>query len=150
MPERLPIDLQAIFDEIPFHGDHRFTVTAAGDGVRFEGVLADNSGRHSGSAQAHGGAVAAILDTAASLAIMNTTGQPWSTVDLRVDYLRPVPLDSITVVGRVVRAGRQVGRATADLHDGSGRLCATAVGTFVRDPDVAPEGPVRPRRGPPR
>jgi len=135
VPEELPVDLQALFNGIPFHRDHQFTVTAAAGGVRFEGSLPHTSGRGSGSAQAHGGAVAAILDTAATLAIMNETGQSWATVDLRVDYLRPVPLDSVSVIGCVVRAGRQVGRATAELHDGSGRLCATAVGTFVRAAD---------------
>src|SRR5262249_8546195 len=109
----------------------RLTVAALDDGVQFEGALGEESGRSEGLDQAHGGAIAALLDTAATLAICAATGETWSTVDLRVDYLRPVRLGQVRSVGRGVRAGRTVGRAAAELYVDD-TLSATAIGTFVK------------------
>lgn len=100
-------------------------------GVRVEGVLGAESARGRGYDQVHGGMVAALLDTVATFALVATTGQPWTTVDFRVDYLRPVALGPVVLTGSVVRAGRTIGRAQAELLDGQGRSCATAIGAFV-------------------
>jgi uncharacterized protein (TIGR00369 family) len=124
------MDLQAVYDAIPFHRDQRFTVSAGDGVVVFEGTLGEESGRSEGLDQAHGGAIAALLDTAATLAICEATGETWSTVDIRIDYLRPVRLGPVRIVARVVRAGRTVGRAAAELYVDD-KLSATAVGTFV-------------------
>lgn len=124
------MDLQALYDSIPFHRNQRFTVSARDGVVQFDGALGEESSRGEGLDQAHGGAIAALLDTAATLAICDATGKTWSTVDIRIDYLRPVRLGPVRTVGRVVRAGRTVGRAAAELYVDDA-LSATAVGTFV-------------------
>lgn len=125
-------DLQALYDSIPVHRDQPFLVTADRIGVRLAGTFDHLSGRGRGLDQAHGGAIAAHLDTAATFALLHATGDAWSTVDLRIDFLRPTPLGAVIVHGRVLRAGRSIGRATAELADGAGKVCASAVGTFVR------------------
>lgn len=96
------------------------------------GTLDNRSARGEGMDQLHGGVIAALLDTAATLVLDAADSQTWATVDLRVDYLRPVPIGSCRVEASVVRAGQRVARATASLYDGSSRLCATAIGAFVR------------------
>lgn len=96
------------------------------------GTLDNRSARGEGMDQLHGGVIAALLDTAATLVLDAADNQTWATVDLRVDYLRPVPIGSCRVEASVIRAGQRVARATASLYDGSSRLCATAIGAFVR------------------
>ncbi|HEY7147422.1 MAG TPA: PaaI family thioesterase [Streptosporangiaceae bacterium] len=123
--------LQQQLDGIPVHAGQRLRIAAVPGGVRAEGVLGPESARGRGYDQAHGGMVAALLDTAATFALVAHTGKPWTTVDFRVDYLRPVPLGPVVLTGSVVRAGRTVGRASAELLDGAGLRCATAIGTFV-------------------
>lgn len=123
--------LQQIFDGIPAHATHPMRLSLTDGVLTMRGVLDDRSARGEGMDQLHGGVIAALLDTAATLVLGATNGEPWSTVDLRVDYLRPVPLGACHVEASVVRAGRRVARSTASLYDSASRLCATATGAFV-------------------
>jgi uncharacterized protein (TIGR00369 family) len=60
----------------------------------------------------HGGVLSALADTAGGAAVWS--GVPdersrVSTIDLRMDYLRPARLESVIAEGRVVRLGNRVG-----------------------------------------
>lgn len=79
----------------------------------------------------HGGVVSALLDTAADFALIGTIGSPVPTIDLTVHYLRPVTAGTLTVKGRVLKPGRQIATADAELFDADGKLLATARGTFL-------------------
>jgi uncharacterized protein (TIGR00369 family) len=78
----------------------------------------------------HGGLVCTLTDSALGCAVHTTlaAGVAYTSVDITVNYLRPVTLDSGTLVatGRVVKPGRRVAAASAEVLDGSGRLVATA------------------------
>lgn len=91
----------------------------------------------------HGGYAATLLDSACGIATHSTLGpeRGHTTLELKVSYLRGLSEDSGTVraTGRVVSAGRRVAFAEAELHDGNGRLCATATSTLLVF-DVAPQG----------
>ncbi len=50
------------------------------------------------------------------------------TAQLHIHFLRPVLGDRFEVLGRVVRGGRSLVFATADLHDQRGQLCARCEG----------------------
>jgi uncharacterized protein (TIGR00369 family) len=126
------VQLQQVFDGIPPHAAHPMRLSMANGVLTMRGTLDDRSARGAGMDQVHGGVIAALLDTAATLVLNAAEGQSWATVDLRVDYLRPVPIGPCQLQASVIRAGRQVGRSTASLYDDSSRLCATAIGTFVR------------------
>lgn len=96
----------------------------------------------------HGGYAATILDSACGIAAHSTLGpnRSHTTLELKISYLRALSQDSGTVraTGRVVSAGRRVAFAAAELHDGTGRLCATATSTlllFDIDPPAAAPGP---------
>ena len=61
----------------------------------------------------HGGVISALLDTCGGAAVWSQLGKGdrVSTVDLRVDYLRPGRPETLIGVGRVIRLGNRVGVA---------------------------------------
>ena len=82
----------------------------------------------------HGGAMASLIDTATAFAIVSQLTQPerFTTVDLTVNYLRPITEGSATCVARVIRAGRRLLTLSAEVHDNAGNLAAIAVSTYIR------------------
>jgi uncharacterized protein (TIGR00369 family) len=78
----------------------------------------------------HGGLVCTLADSVAGCAVHTTldAGIGYTSIDITVNYLRPVTVDSGTLVavGRVTKPGRRVALASAEIHDGAGRLVATA------------------------
>lgn len=83
----------------------------------------------------HGGYAATLFDSACGIATHSALGpaRGHTTLELKVSYLRGLTADSGTVraTGRVISAGRRVAFAEAELHDGEGRLCATATSTLL-------------------
>ncbi len=63
------------------------------------------------------------------------------TAQLHIHFLRPVLGERFEVLGRVVRAGRSLVFATADLHDQGGQLCARCDGivAVAREPAAEAE-----------
>ncbi|HEX8918448.1 MAG TPA: PaaI family thioesterase [Chloroflexota bacterium] len=124
-------DLQEFSDQAPLHRNlglrldrtERGVICRARVGTEF---LVDGS-----QGTVHGGIIATLLDIAATFALIATSGHDWVTVDLRVDYLRPVRAGAVTVEGDVLRAGRRVGSARSTLRDAEGTECAVAIGTFA-------------------
>jgi uncharacterized protein (TIGR00369 family) len=133
-------DLQRLLDETPVHRALRIRVLSSEPHSLI--LHAETNEEHVGTDDdtfLHGGVVATVLDTAATFALIAATGDDWSTVDLRVDYLRPVPAGPLEARARVVQAGHRLGRSTAELvQPGSDRVLASAAGTFVRA-DPLPE-----------
>jgi uncharacterized protein (TIGR00369 family) len=83
----------------------------------------------------HGGYAATMLDGAIALAVHTSlpAGTGYSTLDLKVTYLRPMTAASgpIRAEGRIVHLGRRVAAADGRLTDREGRLCAIASATIV-------------------
>ncbi len=83
----------------------------------------------------HGGYAATLLDSACGIAVHSELGpnRGHTTLELKVSYLRGLSQQSGTVraTGRTVSVGRRVAFAEATLHDGEGRLCATATSTLL-------------------
>lgn len=65
----------------------------------------------------HGGVISALADTCGGCAVWSTIGEGdrVSTVDLRVDYLRPGRLEDLHALGEVQRVGNRVGVAKISL-----------------------------------
>jgi uncharacterized protein (TIGR00369 family) len=83
----------------------------------------------------HGGALCILLDTATGCALHTTLpeGVSYTSVEIKVNYLKPVTVDSgtLTAVGTVVKAGSRIGFAEAEVTDASGKLIATATSTLL-------------------
>lgn len=83
----------------------------------------------------HGGYAATMLDTACGIAVHSQLGpnRGHTTLELKVSFIRGLDDRSGTVraTGLAVSVGRRVAFAEATLHDGDGRLCATATSTLL-------------------
>jgi uncharacterized protein (TIGR00369 family) len=131
------VELRTLSEQSPYHRLIGLDIQHAAAGVDVRVSLDERFAIAEPAQIAHGGIVATLLDTAATFALIAESGHDWTTVDLRVDYLRPTPLGALSVHGEVVRRGRSIGNARSSLTDPSGKLCATATGTFV--PASAPD-----------
>ncbi len=83
----------------------------------------------------HGGYTAVLLDSACGIAVHSQLGanRGHTTLELKVSYLRGLTDRSgiVRATGRTVSVGGRVAFAEAELHDGEGRLCATATSTLL-------------------
>jgi uncharacterized protein (TIGR00369 family) len=94
----------------------------------------------------HGGVISATLDAMAGLALMVAIGEKhadettdqvlhrfarMSTIDLRVDYLRPGIGASFVATALVTRLGGRIGSTQMRLANDQGVLIATAAAAYV-------------------
>ncbi len=80
----------------------------------------------------HGGILAALADTTAAIAAYTAVprGTEIVTVELKINYLEPVPGGRIKADGRVLRAGRNFVVAECEIFNEDGSLAAKALLTF--------------------
>jgi uncharacterized protein (TIGR00369 family) len=83
----------------------------------------------------HGGAIASLIDTAAALAIMSTLSknETTTTVDLTISYLRPLLKGTAVATARVIKSGRRLAVASAEVTDDAGKIVATALTTYIKN-----------------
>ena len=81
----------------------------------------------------HGGAIAMLLDTTGGAAVWTRVSRDdlLSTIDLRVDYLRPARPEPLRATGRVVRLGNLVGVVELRAAHAGGDDHPIAAGTGV-------------------
>ena len=89
----------------------------------------------------HGGWTAAILDTAMALSNLSTLGadQSFTTVDIRINYLRPITAATgeVRAEGSVIQGGRKLAYTEAKLFDPAGKLLAHGTGSLLMLPRTA-------------
>ena len=93
----------------------------------------------------HGGVSAAVLDATAGLSIMTRMAydsvddaletrtarfKRLSTIDLRIDYLRPGKGSQFTATGTVLRLGKKVAATRMELVDENGEMIAAGAAAF--------------------
>ena len=82
----------------------------------------------------HGGVIASLTDVAGGFAVWthvdNERGRV-STIDMRVDYLRPGRLTTLVAEARVVRAGKRVGVADVRAYHPDAEDVTVATGKGV-------------------
>lgn len=94
----------------------------------------------------HGGVTAAILDTVGGLmAILHAVAEmdnvtleefhhrvgKMSTIDMRIDYLRPGKGEYFIATAEVIRKGSRVAVCRMELHNDSGTHIAFGTGTYM-------------------
>ena len=86
---------------------------------------------------AHGGVVAALLDTALGDAVVAAIPKAWwcATISLSVQFIAGARRGELIARGRCLRHGRSTAFASGEARDASGRLVATAQGSWHLWPD---------------
>lgn len=81
---------------------------------------------------AHGGAVTSLLDSALGAAVVSgIEPREWcATLELSVQFREPVRTGRVLASGRMAKRGRHAAFAEGEVLDGSGRILATAHGTW--------------------
>lgn len=91
----------------------------------------------------HGGVIAAAMDMVGGAAgIIAAFGkmtpeerpsrlQRFGTIDMRVDYLNPGRGRLFTARGQVLRAGKKVCVTRMEMHNDTGELIATGIGSYL-------------------
>ena len=83
----------------------------------------------------HGGLVCTLADTVAACAVHTTlpAGVAYTSIDLNVSYTRPVTKDSgsLRAIGTVVKPGRRVAFASAEILDAAGKVYVTATSSCL-------------------
>ena len=97
----------------------------------------------------HGGVAATLLDSALGCAVHTTlpAGVRYTTVDLRVSFVRPLTATSgrVTCEGRVIHVGSRVATVEGRITGGDDRLYAHATATCLIIGQNDPDAGARPR-----
>ncbi len=113
MPSKVSLgEVQRFMDSVPFNRVLQLHIEALDHGfarlsTAFREELIGDPIRRA----LHGGVISAMIDTCGGAALWTECeeGDRLSTVDLRVDYLRPGLTETIYVEGQVLRLGNRVG-----------------------------------------
>lgn len=81
----------------------------------------------------HGGILCDLADAAMGLAYASTLadGESFTTLELKINFLRPVRAAHLKAVGTIVRQGRTIGLTQCDVFDQAAELIARATSTCM-------------------
>lgn len=94
----------------------------------------DADGRHANPmGTLHGGVLCDIADAAMGMAYAATLdeNETFTTLELKINFLKPVRTGRLVATGRVVKAGRTVGLVECDVLDDKEHLVARASSTCM-------------------
>ena len=82
----------------------------------------------------HGGAIATLVDTAVAFAIVGASkpGARFTTIEMKVNYLRPISEGRVVADAKLIRDGRRIVVSDCDVFDSEGRLAAKGLVTYMR------------------
>jgi uncharacterized protein (TIGR00369 family) len=89
---------------------------------------------HNPMGTVHGGVYCDVADAAMGMAFASTLGddETFTTVELKINFLRPILKGTLTAEGRVVRSGATLGYVECEVKDESGRLIAKLSSTCMK------------------
>jgi len=81
----------------------------------------------------HGGVIAALMDSCIAIALNQQLGpsKGATTVEMKLNYLRPVNKGILKGQGRVIQAGRRILVGQGEIRDEEDNLVAIGTATFV-------------------
>jgi uncharacterized protein (TIGR00369 family) len=96
----------------------------------------------------HGGIYCDLADAAMGYAYAATLeqGETFTTIELKINFLRAVRKATLTAEAKVIKAGGTVGYVECDVKDQAGKLVARAASTCMKlrqDRSAAPQRPAR-------
>jgi uncharacterized protein (TIGR00369 family) len=109
-----------------------FTLSAVAAG---EAVIEFTAGRQHANPMGtlHGGVLCDIADAAMGIAYASllAEGETFATLELKINFLKPVWAAKLRAVGRIVKRGRTVGLLECDITDEQQSLVARASSTCM-------------------
>jgi uncharacterized protein (TIGR00369 family) len=87
----------------------------------------------------HGGNIATLIDSAtfwACFLSMDSDEDGLATVDLKLNYLAPARVEALRCVGKLIKAGKTLSYAEAEVRAGDDRLIAHGTSTLMRLPGL--------------
>jgi len=87
----------------------------------------------------HGGNVATLIDTAAFWACflsMDSDDDGLASVDLKLNYLAAARVEALRCEGTLIKAGKTLSYAEAEVRTADGRLIAHGTSTLMRLPGL--------------
>jgi uncharacterized protein (TIGR00369 family) len=90
----------------------------------------------------HGGILCDIADAAMGIAYASNLGEgeSFTTLELKINFLKPIWKARLLATGRVIKQGRTVGLVECDVTDDSGSLVAHATSTCLTLRDHQAQG----------
>ena len=81
----------------------------------------------------HGGILSSLADSAMGLAYASTLaeGESFTTLELKINFLKPVWTGKLTAVGHLIKGGQTVGLLECAVTDDRGHLVAHATSTCL-------------------
>lgn len=125
-------ETRRVLDDIPFNKLLGMHVSRTHrDGVTIECKIVRrllNSAR-----MLHGGVSAALADAAVGIALHRHLGdhRPITTVEMKINYFRPVKEGRIFARSRLLRVGSTLCIGRVDIADGQSRAIGTALVTYM-------------------
>ena len=89
----------------------------------------------------HGGVLCDLVDAAMGAAYRSTLadGETFTTIELKINFLRPVQAAKLSAEARMVRAGKVVGLIECDIPDERQQLVARTSSTCMTLRDGSPK-----------
>lgn len=81
----------------------------------------------------HGGVLAVLTDAAMGYAYASTLeeGESFTTLELKINYLKPVWAGTLTAIGTLIKGGRTLGLTECRVTDEGGGLVAHSTSTCM-------------------
>ncbi len=86
---------------------------------------------HNPMGRVHGGLIAALADSAMGIAFGRTLtdSEDFATIEVKVNFIRPVRAGRVTASARVIERGLRIGFVECELTDNRDKRIATATST---------------------
>ncbi len=124
----------AVLPPAPIAGLMGFAITSVEEGEVVFTCTPDES-VYNPIGVVHGGLVCTLLDSVCGCAVQSTLAQgtAYTSLEIKVSYLRPVRADSgeLTARGRVTRRGRRASFSDGEVRTADGKVVATASSTCL-------------------
>jgi len=126
--------LFAVINESPFVRHMGMRISELGDGMARFDMQAEQF-RLQPFGVAHGGNMATLIDSATYWACylgLDDDEDGLTSVDLKLNYLAPARVEAMTCVGTLIKSGKSISYASAEVRNADGRLLAHGTSTLMR------------------
>lgn len=110
-----------------------FKLVDVGPGTATIELFADTEKHANPMGTVHGGVLCDIADAAIGTAHATTLeeGESFTSIDLQINFFRPVWKDRIRAIAKPVNVGRQISRYVCDIFKDDGKLIAQVTSTIM-------------------